>query len=393
MTTVKQLLSERVVTGFPEQRLSDLANEIEAISAQYCAVVAGDNLEIIGLVRFSEIAARASTSNRILSDLMKSPPAQSVTEAEPTDVVEGLVHTFGVQEITVVASSGRFVGLITPESFVAWLLESERKHKQLLEHQFSEQARLMDFVEKKVSSRLSEVRETLNEFQKLCLSLSHDIRSPLRSIRGFAEILDADFGANLPLEAREVIARIQSSARKGELLAQNLLGRAQESFGDNVASALAIDLNEVFADTLLFLDSSIRERNARVSARSPLHSINGYYVAVLQVFINLIGNSLKYVPPGRSPIVEVWSERSEEGITLCIQDNGVGISDHHRENLFKPFHERSSQSSDGIGLGLSIMQNAVNQLGGRIGLKSDEGEGTLFSVVLRPSVKAVRSTS
>ena len=197
MTTVKQLLSERVVTGFPEQRLSDLANEIEAISAQYCAVVAGDNLEIIGLVRFSEIAARASTSNRILSDLMKSPPAQSVTEAEPTDVVEGLVHTFGVQEITVVASSGRFVGLITPESFVAWLLESERKHKQLLEHQFSEQARLMDFVEKKVSSRLSEVRETLNEFQKLCLSLSHDIRSPLRSIRGFAEILDADFGAPL----------------------------------------------------------------------------------------------------------------------------------------------------------------------------------------------------
>lgn len=385
MHTAKQLLSAQVVTGFPEQRLSYLATHIEQLGAQCCAVIDPGTLTIVGLIRFSDVAAHPGLSSRILADLMRAPPVHQLRETDPADAAAGIFETFGAQEIAVVSPLGEYVGLITPASFSSWLLENERTRKIELERLLADQKRLVDFLERKVDSRRVEMRAAMDEFNRVSLSLSHDIRGPLGSIRGFAEILVRGEGGELNDDGREAAQRIQRAATKLELMANTLLEDASRLFGERARPFATIDLNEVFADALDCLDAQIRERGARVIARGRLHQIDGLYVPILQVFVNVIGNAMKFVPEGQNPSIEIWTEDTSDGVLLSIKDNGFGVSHETRKKLFEPFASRPHPQIAGTGLGLAITRNAVDELQGRVDLTSEDGQGTVFSLTLRRS--------
>ncbi|MDB6167168.1 MAG: hypothetical protein JWM88_32 [Verrucomicrobia bacterium] len=121
MYSAKQLISRNVVTGFPEQRLAYLAEKIQALSAQYCAVLRPKTYVLVGLVRFSEVAANPSTATRIFSDLMRPVPPYQVFDLDPVEKVLELLAD-DPPEVIVLRRTGEFVGLITPDSFVRWLL-------------------------------------------------------------------------------------------------------------------------------------------------------------------------------------------------------------------------------------------------------------------------------
>jgi len=385
MQTAKQLLSPRIVTGFPEQRLSDLADDIERVGAQSCAVLDPASLGVIGLVRFGDVAAHTSLASRILADLMRQPPVHQLRENDPAEAAAGVFETFGPQEIAVLSPAGEYVGLITPESFSSWLLENERMRKIELERLISEQKRLVDFLEEKVRIRMTEIGNALNHFSQVSLALSHDIRGPLVSIRGFADLLVRGEGGELTSDGRLAAERIQGSAAKLELMANTLLSDAHRLFGGAARPFAAIDLNEVFNDALQFLDAQIRERRARVTLRNQLHPIDGFYVPILQVFINVIGNALKFVPANQPPIIEIWTEETDRGVLLSFKDNGPGVPPEHRDKLFQRFGPRAYPEIPGTGLGLAITRNAVNELGGQLNLQSEEGKGTVFVLTLQRS--------
>jgi len=117
----KHLISQHVVTGFPEQRLQYLSERIRDAAAQYCAILQSRTYALIGLVRFSDVAASPETATRIFGDLMSPPPRCRVQDLDPVAKVLDLLEG-DPQEIAVVRVSGEFVGLITPESFIRWLL-------------------------------------------------------------------------------------------------------------------------------------------------------------------------------------------------------------------------------------------------------------------------------
>ena len=125
MYSAKKLLSRAVIIGFPEQRLAYLSKEIVAATAQYCAVLKPKTFSLLGLIRFSDIAANPGTATRILADLMGPPPVCRVYESDPVKEVVDLLVRHDPAELVVEAESGAFVGLITPESFTRWLLASE----------------------------------------------------------------------------------------------------------------------------------------------------------------------------------------------------------------------------------------------------------------------------
>lgn len=385
MQTAKQLLSAHVVTGFPEQRLSSLSSHIQRLGAQCCVVLDPGSLSIAGLIRFGDVAAHPGLATRILADLMRGPPTQQLKENDPAEAAAGVFDTFGAQEIAVVSDDDEYVGLITPESFSMWLLENERTRKLELEQLLAEQKKLVDFLEKKVDSRKVEMRAAMDEFSRVSLALSHDIRGPLSSIRGFADILVRGEGGELNVDGREAAMRIQRAATKVELMANTLLEDAGRLFGENARPFATIDLNEVFKDALECLDAQIRERNAQVFARGRLNEIDGLYVPILQVFVNVIGNAMKYVPEGQKPVIEIWTEENSDGIVLSIKDNGFGVSHEMRSKLFQPFAGRSYPRIEGSGLGLAITRNAVDELQGRVDLASEEGRGTVFMLTLRRS--------
>ena len=388
METVRQLMSPRVVLGGPEQRLSQLAEQIHASAAQYCAVL-DENNWVVGLIRFGDVAARGETSTRILSDLMKRPRLETVSESDRPEMVQRLFERGGPQEIVVTAvDSLAFVGLITPESFSVWLLRNEQKRKAELERLVEEQKRLADFLERKVASQLSGVRETLNEFGSLCVSLSHDIRQPLRTIQAFADLLASGEGGELNPGGREAVARIAAVAGKAETLAETVLDKARLSFGDTSRTLAVIDLNVVVADALEFLEAEIRHSQAQVRVEGRLSTITGYYVPVLQVFINLLVNALHHVSPGLKPAVAVWTEERDREVFLYVRDNGLGMSEEQRAVLSAPSGDHYDSAPSGGGHGLKITRNAVSVLGGRINVSSAELGGTLFVITL-PRAKAL----
>jgi signal transduction histidine kinase len=383
--TAQQLLSPRVVTGFPEQRLSDLSGEIDRVYAQTCVILEPASLRAIGLVRFGDVAAHTALTSRILIDLMRPPPAHQLREGDPAEAAAGVFEIFGPQEIAVLSPTGEYVGLITPESFATWLLENERTRKAELEQLIAEQKRLVDFLENKVRNRMAEIGNALNQFSEASLTLSHDIRGPLVSIRGFAELLVRGEGGELNADGQQAARRIQSSATKLELMANTLLEDARRRFGGATRKFSVVDLNEVAADAVEFLDAQIRDRQARVTLRNRLHSIDGFYVPTLQIFVNVMSNAMKFVARGDAPLIEIWTEETPGGIVLFFKDNGPGIPEEHREKLFQRFAPRLHPDIPGTGLGLAITRNAVTELGGQINLHSEAGKGTVFVLTLQRS--------
>lgn len=393
MQTAQELLSLRIVTGFPEQRLSDLSHEIQQLRAQACVILDPASLQAIGLVRFGDVAANPALAARLLVDLMGALPVHQLRAEDPADAAAGVFETFGPQEIVVSSTTGDYVGLITPESFSTWLLENERSRKAELEGLVSEQKRLVDFLEVKVSNRMAEITDTLNQFTQVALTLSHDIRGPLVSIRGFADFLVQAEGGDLTADGLHAAQRIQNAATKLELMANTLLEDARQRFGGATRKYSSVDLNEVFTDALEFLDAQIRERQAQVILRNRLHLIKGFYVPTLQIFVNVIGNALKFVSPEHSPVIEIWTEETPQGVILSFKDNGVGMSEEQKRNTFQRFALRAHPSISGTGLGLAITRNAVDELGGRIDLQSESGKGTVFVLILQrsssPEVKKI----
>jgi signal transduction histidine kinase len=121
--------------------------------------------------------------------------------------------------------------------------------------------------------------------------------------------------------------------------------------------------------------------------RDTLHPVSGRYVPLLQIVSNLLVNAVKYVPAGRRPEVEIWSEESDGRVLLCVKDNGRGIGAAYAETVFQPFVRVGNDRTDGAGLGLTITRDAVRELGGNIRLQSEEGVGSVFTVVLQTAAR------
>ncbi len=123
MLTAESIISRRVVVGFPEQRLSYLAESVRKTGAEYCAVLEAGSTRLLGLVTFANLAGYPEIATRILVDLMSQPPRWQVERQESLETVRKIFAKEGPQEIAVFSPvDGGFVGLITPESYCRYLL-------------------------------------------------------------------------------------------------------------------------------------------------------------------------------------------------------------------------------------------------------------------------------
>ena len=127
MSSPIQLCSQQVVTGFPEQRLTYLADRIRARRAHYCAVLQPRTFMLEGLIRFSDVAASPATATRILADLMDPTPLHRMSSDASLENIVDLLVKNDPAEVAVEEPSGAFVGLITPESFIRGLLASKHQ--------------------------------------------------------------------------------------------------------------------------------------------------------------------------------------------------------------------------------------------------------------------------
>jgi signal transduction histidine kinase len=114
--------------------------------------------------------------------------------------------------------------------------------------------------------------------------------------------------------------------------------------------------------------------------------VTGHAVLLSQAITNLVSNAVKFVAPGTSPRVRLWSENRGERIRLWVEDNGIGIAPEHHPRLFKVFERLHGRDVyPGTGIGLAIVRRCAERIGGSAGFESDEGKGSRFWIDLCPA--------
>lgn len=228
-----------------------------------------------------------------------------------------------------------------------------------------------------LEDRVQQLTEANSELEAFTYTISHDLRSPLRSMQGFAQALVEDCSAELSDTGKSYTRRIMTSSQYMDTLLQDLLKYSRLSRGEMDRAEL--DLEALLNEVIESLNREIHDKNAAIEVRSPLLPVWGNLSAVKQVIANLLTNALKFVPADRVPHVRVYTERAGENVRMWVEDNGIGIAPEHQEKIFGLFERlHNGATYPGTGVGLAIVRKAVERMGGRVGLLSKSGEGSRF---------------
>ncbi len=282
--------------------------------------------------------------------------------------------------------------------------ELREAQKQLNEHAHE--------LEQKVADRTDTLKQIIAELQTFSYTIAHDLRAPIRALKGYCEILVEDYSDNLPPEAITIVSRLRNSSFQMDALTRDLLEFSKVSRQDLTLGT--IDLTQAVTDTIALGGARLA---ACVAVRQPLHSVSANRTLVGQCVSNLLQNALKFCKPGIDPIVIVWSELVTSGtktgemetsqfsrsrysvpeprslaessapparVRLWFEDNGIGISREAQSKVFGIF-ERGDRAGEyeGTGIGLAIVARAMERMGGQCGVESTLGEGSRFWLEFR----------
>ncbi len=249
-------------------------------------------------------------------------------------------------------------------------------------------------LEQRVDERTSTLREMVAELEAFSYSLSHDLRSPLRAMQGYAELLERRYGEKLDAEGHDYLRRIMGSAERLDLLIKDVLNYSRVASEPIELRPIPLDS---LVDTLVHDYAAVAPPNAHIEVQHPLPPVFGHEAFMGQALSNLLTNAVKFMPRGRAPLVRVWAEdvRTETNgldgkpepsrwLRICVEDNGVGILPQDQKRIFRMFERiHAADKYEGTGIGLAIVQKAVERMGGRVGVQSALGQGSKFWIELR----------
>ena len=220
-------------------------------------------------------------------------------------------------------------------------------------------------------SELEDVNEGLNRFTYLA---SHDLQEPLRKIQQSGELLEADYGSTLDEEGQYFLKIMTGSASRMRSLIEDLLlysGSANENLEKDWVS-----LNKLVSTALSDLSELVETQQATCTVDDlPTVACDGRVMG--QVFVNIIGNSLKYVEPRQKPQISISSRTLKSLTRIEIQDNGIGMDVKQGLNVFDPFTRLHSKSEyEGSGIGLAICKSICDRHGWSVDFESEPGKGT-----------------
>jgi PAS domain S-box-containing protein len=239
-------------------------------------------------------------------------------------------------------------------------------------HRIEEELRQHATHEARQSEALRQSNLALQQFAYVA---SHDLQTPLRSIAGFAQLLQAEYAARLDERAADWLKRIVDSAGYMQLLIHDVLEYA--SVGTRAPQFERVDCREVFEAAVTLLSASIRELAAEVTC-GELPVVSGERAQLVRLLENLIGNALKY-HGSSAPRVHVSAERRGAQWEFAVRDNGIGIDPRHREQIFELFQRLHDQRDyAGTGIGLAVCRGIVERHGGRIWVESAPATGSIF---------------
>jgi len=225
----------------------------------------------------------------------------------------------------------------------------------------------------------AEVARSHAELEQFAYAASHDLQEPLRTIVGATQVLARDYKDKLDAEANEWMVFAAEGAKRMQVLLNALLDYTR--VGAPHRPFELVDCQTVYQAALENLKSAIEESGAEVTS-GPLPLVMGDGIQLVQLFQNLLANAIKFEGQ-RRPRIHVSAEQREQEWRITVRDNGIGIDPKNFRRLFILFQRfHTSEKYPGTGIGLAICKKIVERHGGRIGVESVPGEGSIFYFTL-----------
>jgi signal transduction histidine kinase len=307
---------------------------------------------LTGQVRTDEMIFRGYSSGAV--DYLTKPINPEILRAKVEVFVELALGRLKLQEE--VEERKRFAAEIFKLN-----VELEQKNRDLVE-------------------RTASLQATVSELDSYSYSISHDMRAPLRAMKGYADILLAECRPRLTAEYQTYLDKISSGAQRLDHLIQDVL-----SYSGLSRSKIQLEATDLDRLTREIIEQypGMRPPHGDVQVEGTLPQVWANEAMLTQCISNLLGNAIKFVETGRVPRVRIRAERIGADARVWVEDNGIGIAPHDQERIFDIFVQVHARDAyQGTGIGLSIVRRAVEKMGGKVGLESELGQGSRFWIQL-----------
>jgi PAS domain S-box-containing protein len=284
------------------------------------------------------------------------------------------------REVEVVANFFEEVACPVVQCNVRDITDRKRIQQELMaaKHEISRQA---VELQEKVAEHTVQLRQTIREMESFSYSVSHDMRSPLSAMRGFAEILLADYSTHLGADGIKYLEKIDAAAGRLDTLIQEVLAYTLVFRGELKLEPVDLeDLVRQVIETYPQLQTS----QVEIQIEGALPKVMGTEASLLQCLSNLLTNAAKFVAPGVKARVKIRARPLAGDIRLWVEDNGIGIAQGDQARIFQMFARvKHPTAYEGTGLGLAIARKAVERMGGQLGVESEVGQGSRFWIQLK----------
>lgn len=267
-------------------------------------------------------------------------------------------------------------------------ITERRKAEDALRRTRDELARTNRNLEKKVRERTAKLEEALAELEHFSYTITHDMRAPLRAMRGFSKMLLPDGKDRPPQLQLDLVRRIADAALRMDHLITDALDYSRVLRSEMHAYPLdPAALVRGIVESYPQFHSSF----AQISVQPNMPLVLGTEAALTQCFSNLLGNAVKFVQPGQTPQVSVSAETRGDMVRFWVRDKGIGIPAEYQDKIWEMF-QRLNKSYEGTGIGLALVKKVVERMHGRVGVQSEPDRGSQFWIELpRPRDQPVKN--
>ncbi len=265
----------------------------------------------------------------------------------------------------------------------AQLFEQVYKSRQELESKIQERTKELAFA-------LEEVQKISKTKSEFISAVSHELRTPLTSIKGYAAILMAGKLGDIPPEVKERLEKINKHSDSLVKFINELLDISRIESGRVQMTMETHDIHPLVDEISDILTPQLKEKNIRLAVSVPAN-IPPLFMDTSQiqrVFINLLGNAVKFTPPSGS--INIKAQLDKDHVVFEIADSGIGIKEDDIAKLFTEFYRvdnEINQTAQGTGLGLVLVKKIIEAHRGKIWVTSKVGQGTTFHFTLPTNKK------
>ncbi|MFN8381272.1 MAG: ATP-binding protein [Anaerolineales bacterium] len=289
-----------------------------------------------------------------------------LSTGEPISVFQTAFNILAGQE-TIIMFLIRYLRLEMEKS-----LRIQQSNIEQLQNEITER----HIMEVERENFIKELNKKNAELERFTYTVSHDLKSPLVTIKGFLGFLKKDLETNRGDQIQKDLSRIEEATIKMGILLSELLELSR--IGRIINQPVQVDLVKLTEETLEILNGRIREQNIKVIVSPDLPRVYADRPRLAEVLENLIDNAAKYMGEQPKPLVEIGSFQVKNEIVIYVRDNGIGIESKYHTKIFGLF-EKLDSTSEGTGIGLALVKRIIETHGGRIWVESEGlGKGSTF---------------